>query len=86
MSTDLDRLVDAIDALTVTVGRAVAQARLANLIQASYTIGSSEALDALRVNIGSEDEPVYLLRAEVAELLDLDVVVDDLRIDHPEAP
>lgn len=58
---------------------AVDQARLANLLQASYTIGSGEALSALRVNLGDAEAPKYRLRPEVAALLDLmpdDDVVD----------
>ena len=55
------------------------QLRLANLLTAAYTLGSSEATAALRINIGAGDAPVYRLRPEIADLLGLtpdDGVVD----------
>ena len=72
-------IADAISALVEAQTAAVDQARLANLLQASYTLGSGEALSALRVNIGDGDAPKYRLRPEIAALLDLtpnDGIVD----------
>ena len=77
--TETTALMATLDAQTHATLALVEQQRLANLLQASYTLGSGEALSALRVNIGDGDAPKYRLRPEIAALLDLtpdDGIVD----------